>query len=71
MRIIELLGFLGNMKFEILGECLPIIPDPIIELIKLKDADIIELLDCPATFCGGINAVPSSLFSCENKSTTQ
>lgn len=59
------------MKFEMFGECLPIIPDPIMELIKLKDADIIELLDCPAAFCGGINAAPSSLFSCGNKSTTQ
>lgn len=33
------------------------------ELIKLKDADIIELLGSPAAFSGGINVVPSSLFS--------
>lgn len=42
---------------------LPIIPDPIIELIKLKDADIIELRDFLASFCRGINVVPSSEFN--------
>lgn len=33
------------------------------ELMKLKDADIIELLGSPAAFSGGINVAPSSLFS--------
>lgn len=42
---------------------LPMIPDPMMELIKLKDADIIELLGSPATFCGGINVIPCSLFN--------
>lgn len=42
-------------------ECiLPIIPDPIIELMKLKAADIIELLTFPATtFCEASNGFPS------------
>lgn len=33
------------------GELLPIIPDPMMELMKLKEADIIELLDAE-TFGG-------------------
>lgn len=58
----------GNRTCEILGELLPIIPDPIIELIKLKDADIIELFDSPAAFWEGMIAVPSPFSCCENKS---
>lgn len=34
------------------------------ELIKLKDADIIEL-GSPATFCRGIKLVPGSVFNCK------
>lgn len=33
------------------GELLPIIPDPMMELMKLNDADIIDLLDAE-TFGG-------------------
>lgn len=42
---------------------LPIIPDPIMELIKLKDADIIEPFGSPAGSSVGINVLPSSLIS--------
>lgn len=41
----------------------PIIPDPMMELIKLKDADIAEP-NFSAVFGAAINAVPSSLFNC-------
>lgn len=33
------------------GEILPIIPDPMMEFVKLKDADIIDLLEAE-TFNG-------------------
>lgn len=46
------------------GELLPNIPDPMMELMKLKDADIIDLLDAK-TFGGRINVVPSSLLCCK------
>lgn len=45
------------------GELLPIIPDPMMELMKLKDADIVDVLDAE-TLAGWINVVPSSWLSC-------
>lgn len=45
------------------GELLPIIPDPMMELMKFKDADIVDLLDAEI-FGLWINVVPSSLLSC-------
>lgn len=42
---------------------LPIIPDPIMELMKLKDADVIELIGSLEAFLGGTNVAPSSLFN--------
>ena len=37
------------------------------ELMKLKEADIIEPPRSPAAFCGGINVLPSPLFSCKTR----
>lgn len=45
------------------GELLPIIPDPMMELMKLKDAAIVDLLDAE-TLGGWINVLPSSPLSC-------
>lgn len=44
---------------------LPIIPDPMMELMKLKDAEIIEPLESLVDFCGERSAVPSSFFNQE------
>lgn len=65
--VITLLYLLEYIEYELTREYLPIIPDPIMELMKLKHADITEPRGSPATSCGGINAVPSSLFGCKTK----
>lgn len=51
------------------GELLPKIPEPMMELMKLKDADIADLLDAE-TLGGCINVAPSSFFSCLEIHTT-
>lgn len=48
----------------------PIIPDPMMELIKLNDADTAEPNVSPV-FCAAINAVPSSSFSWASSGKTQ
>lgn len=47
----------------------PIIPDPMMELIKLNDADIAEPIVFPV-FGAAINAVPSSSLSWDSSETS-
>lgn len=47
----------NQLKYNI-----PIIPDPMIELMKLKDAVIIEFIDSREAFSGEINASLSPSF---------